>query len=98
MEFQTISVREFEEYRKEQDTLVIDLRSKEEYEKMHVEGARNIPFDDFNQYKKELSKEKRYILYCDRGSASLMTARELGKEGYRTATVVGGMQALMQNI
>ena len=46
MEFQTISIREFNEYRKRPDAWVIDLRSKEEFEEVHVEGARNIPFED----------------------------------------------------
>ena len=97
MEFQTISVREFEEYRKAPDTWVIDLRSPEEYQELHVEGARNIPFEKLDMYRKYLPKDKRYILYCDRGSASLMAARTLSRDGLRTATVVGGMQAMLQN-
>lgn len=97
MEFQTISIREFNEYRKRPDAWVIDLRSKEEYEEVHVEGARNIPYESFNMYRKYFPKDKLYILYCDRGSSSLMAARELGKEGYQVMTVVGGFQAVMQD-
>ncbi|MCI9082581.1 MAG: rhodanese-like domain-containing protein [Lachnospiraceae bacterium] len=98
MEFQTISVREFNEYRKRPETWVIDLRSKEEFEEVHVEGARNIPYENLEMYQKYLPKDKLYILYCDRGSSSLMAARELSKEGYRTVTVVGGIQAVLQNV
>lgn len=98
MEFHTISIKEFEEYRKRPDTWVIDLRSKNEYEELHVEGARNIPFEELNMYKKHLPKEKLYVLYCDRGASSLMAARELSREGYSTVSVVGGIQALRQNI
>ena len=43
MEFQTISIKEFEKYRQKPDVWVIDLRTTEEYEEMHVGGARNIP-------------------------------------------------------
>lgn len=97
MDFQTISIREFNEYRNRPDAWVIDLRSKEEFEEVHVEGARNIPYDNLKMYRKYLPKDRLYILYCDRGSSSLMAARELSKEGYRTVTVVGGFQALVHD-
>lgn len=63
-----------------------------------MEGARNIPYENLEMYQKYLPKDKLYILYCDRGSSSLMAARELSKEGYRTVTVVGGIQAVLQNV
>ena len=98
MEFQTISVRQFSEYRKRPDTWIIDLRSKEEFEDVHVEGARNIPYENLEVYQKYLPKDKFYILYCDRGSSSLMAARELSRKGFRTVTLVGGIQAVLQNV
>ena len=96
MDFQTISIREFNEYRKRPDAWVIDLRSKEEFEEVHVEGARNIPFEELGMYKKYLPKDKLYLLYCDRGSSSLLAAKELGRECIRAATLVVGMQAVLQ--
>lgn len=98
MEFQTISIREFNEYRKRPDTWVIDLRSREEFEEVHVEGARNIPYENLEMYRKYLPKDKMYILYCDRGASSLKAAKDLSQDGYRTATVVGGIQAVLQNM
>ncbi|MBU5474065.1 MAG: rhodanese-like domain-containing protein [Clostridiales bacterium] len=98
MEFQTISIKEFEKYRQKPDVWVIDLRTIEEYEEMHVGGARNIPYDNLEMYKKYLPKDKTYILYCDRGGTSLKVARELSREGYQAMTVVGGFQAILQNI
>ncbi len=98
MEFQTISIKEFEKYRQKPDVWVIDLRTTEEYEEMHVGGARNIPYDNLEMYKKYLPKDKTYILYCDRGGTSLKVARELSREGYQAMTVVGGFQAILQNI
>ena len=96
MEFQTIGIREFNEYRKRPDAWVIDLRSKEEFEDVHVEGARNIPYEELEMFRKYLPKDKLYLLYCDRGSSSLMAAQELSREGYRTATLVGGMNTVLQ--
>ena len=94
MEFQTIGIREFNEYRKRPDAWVIDLRSKEEFEDIHVEGARNIPDEELEMFRKYLPKDKLYLLYCDRGASSLMAAKELSREGYRTATLVGGMNTI----
>ena len=94
MEFQTIGIREFNEYRKRPDAWVIDLRSKEEFEDIHVEGARNIPYEELEMFRKYLPKDKLYLLYCDRGASSLMAAKELSREGYRTATLVGVMNTI----
>ena len=96
MEFQTVGIREFNEYRKDPDTWVIDLRSKEEYEEVHVEGARNIPYEELGMFRKYLPKDKFYLLYCDRGSSSLMAAKESSRDGYRTATLVGGIQVALR--
>lgn len=96
MEFQAIGIREFNRYRKHPDAWVIDLRSREEFEKVHVEGARNIPYEDLEMFSKYLPKEKLYLFYCDRGSSSLLAAKELGREGIRAATLVGGIQAVLQ--
>lgn len=96
MEFQTIGIREFNQYRKRPDAWVIDLRSKEEFEEVHVEGARNIPYEELGMYKKYLPKDKLYLLYCDRGSSSLLAAKELSREGIQAATLVGGIQAVLR--
>ena len=64
--------------------------------KVYVEGARNIPYEELEMYRKYLPKDKLYVLYCDRGSSSLMAAREMSRDGYRTATLVGGIQAVLQ--
>ncbi len=97
MEFKTIGIREFNEYRKRPDAWVIDLRSKEDFEEVHVEGARNMPYEDLEMFRKYLPKDKLYILYCDRGASSLMAAKILSQDGYRTVTLVGGIQAVLQN-
>ena len=59
-----------------------------------MEGARNIPYEELEMFRKYLPKDKLYLLYCDRGASSLMAAKELSREGYRTATLVGGMNTI----
>ena len=98
MEFQAIGIREFNRYRKHPDAWFIDLRSREEFEKVHVEGARNIPYEDLEMFSKYLPKEKLYLFYCDRGSSSLLAAKDLSRQGYRTMSLVGGIQSALPNM
>lgn len=93
MEFQAISVKELETYLSRPNTRLLDLRTKEEYELYHLEGAENIPYEELEKYKGRLSLDITYILYCERGGSSLKAAKELGREGYRAYTVIGGIRA-----
>lgn len=93
MSFQSIGVREIEKYMGRPGTALIDLRTREEYDSYHLQGARNIPYDDLQEYKQYLSRNMTYILYCERGGSSLMAAKELSQEGFHVYTVVGGIRA-----
>lgn len=93
MKFQTIGINEVEYYLNRQNTIMIDLRTKEEYDLYHLEGAINIPYDDLGKNKTRLLRDKTYILYCERGGSSLMAAKELSQEGYRILSVIGGIRA-----
>lgn len=72
--------------------LIIDLRSPQEYARVHIKGAVNVPYGKFG---KELSGigNKPVVLYCERGGLSMAVARELEEKGYQTRSVVGGIRA-----
>ena len=93
MGFKTIGVNELEGVVKKPKTKLVDLRTPEEYRLYHLEGAENMPFDDFEKYIKYLSMDISYILYCQRGGSSLMGAKRLSQEGFRVYTVIGGIEA-----
>ena len=88
----TISVSMLDSYCGDNSVIIIDLRSREEFEESHFKGAVNIPYEEL-EYAKRFPKSKTLILYCDRGGASLFAARELMKKGYRTKSVVCGFRA-----
>jgi phage shock protein E len=54
------------------EKVILDVRTKEEYEEKHVEGAINIDFyrDDLEDKLKELDKSKKYKVYCRSGARS----------------------------
>lgn len=93
MRFLTIGINELEAYVNKPNTSLIDLRTREEYDLYHLEGAKNIPYEELGDYKEKFSKDKTYIFYCERGSTSLLAAKELSREGYHIYTVIGGIRA-----
>ncbi|QOV20002.1 rhodanese-like domain-containing protein [Blautia liquoris] len=86
-----ISADEVDRYIDHPDVLIIDLRCQEEYMQMHIEGACNIPYDEFECLC--LPRDRLIVLYCDRGAASLIKGRELARCGYRVQSVTGGIHA-----
>lgn len=88
---ETISAEELDFYIGREDTIIIDLRDVEEYEKSHLQTAVNIPYNEMEKCK-SFSKEKLLVLYCSHGGSSLIVARELMKMGYKVKSVVGGIQ------
>ncbi len=95
--FQTIGIKEVEKYLSRPDTELVDLRTREEYELYHLEGAINIPFEELEENRIKLPREHTYIFYCERGASSLLAAKELSREGYRVYTVIGGIRALEES-
>lgn len=87
-----ISAKMLDYYVDRRDTLIIDLREKESYMHSHVKGAVNMPYGEIDGYT-ALPKGKILVLYCDRGGASLLLARQLAKLGYCTRSVIGGFGA-----
>lgn len=77
-----------------QDSVVIDLRSPEEYSEWHYPNAINVPFQDLLGFTSKLSRDKIYVLYCDEGSLSIEAAFLLNKMGYKAYSLHGGTRKL----
>ena len=65
-----IGVEDLDELLPRTDILIVDLRTADAYRKYHIKGAKNYPYDDMEQWEKELLAERRLLLYCERGSES----------------------------
>ncbi len=75
----TISVSMLDSYCGDNSVIIIDLRSREEFEESHFKGAVNIPYEEL-EYAKRFPKSKTLILYCDRGGASLFRRQGIDEE------------------
>lgn len=95
-EIKTIGVKDIPRYQNRSDVQFIDVREREEYELYHMEGAINRPYDEMELWERRLDKKKSYVLYCERGSLSMMAAKRLQKQGYSVCTLIGGMRAVQE--
>ena len=95
MQLQIISCEMLEEYLKRSDILLLDLRSKDEYNKEHIPNAIWADWETLEEtipsYLATLPFQPKWIiLYCDHGNTSLLTARDLARNGYPVISLTGG--------
>ena len=70
-----------EEVLKENNYIIVDVRTKEEYDSSHVVGSINIPYDTIDE-NTDLDKSKTIIVYCRSGKRSSIASETLKKIGY----------------
>lgn len=89
--FEQISINHAERSAKEMDAVLIDLRSKEEYQQGHIKGAINLPYEELEQ-NFPYGKEKTVILYCELGIRSMRASKQLFEQGYTVINTIGGVK------
>ncbi|MDZ7645288.1 MAG: rhodanese-like domain-containing protein [Woeseiaceae bacterium] len=65
------------------DAVVIDLRSREAFERGHIVNAKNIPYDELTARTDQLEKygDKPIVAVCDAGTVSTRIVGKLRKSG-----------------
>ena len=71
----------------EKGALIIDVRTKEEFNVKHVKGSVNIPVQNIQRYYERIPKGKEIIVYCRTGSRSQIAAEFLTKQGRKVYNV-----------
>ena len=70
--------------------LLVDLRSPEEYARVHLLGAINIPFSELPSWLDKLPKRFTVYLYDATGSQAAQAAQLLQDRGYAAARAIAG--------
>lgn len=81
-----VSEKKFARLMKKQNAVLLDVRTKEEYQEGHIPGAVLIDVnkqDDFLQQVQKLDKSKRYLLYCRSGKRSEKALVLMKENGFR---------------
>lgn len=95
-----ISAEEFKEKIEENRGVIIDVRSKPEYDDGHIKQT-DLQFDfnsgEFHGKVDELDKNETYYLYCRTGNRSGQAARLMKSKGFENVYNVGGFSDLARN-
>lgn len=75
---------------------VIDVRTPEEFDAGHLDGARNIDVsaDDFESRIAELDRDSSYVVYCRTGSRAAAAVRTMLDAGFEDVVNGGGYEDL----
>ena len=78
-------------------TVIIDVRSSQEFAEGHFPGAINIPHDDIltGVKKIKLAKSEALILYCRSGNRSRKAQEMLINAGFTNTQNAGGLNTLL---
>ena len=77
----------------ETDYIILDIRTKEEYESAHIPGAICIPNESIGTEElPELpDKDQLILVYCRSGNRSKQAAQKLADQGYTNIVEFGGI-------
>lgn len=77
----------------EEDFVIVDARTDEEYEEGHIPGAILIPDYDVREKAEEIltDKEQLILVYCRSGNRSKVASNDLAKLGYTNVKEFGGI-------
>jgi len=83
-----------ERLNRSEDLMVLDVRSNDEWEQYHIEGATHIYVGHLKERVNELPKDKPIVVLCNVGRRSSLAASILLKSRYRDLyNVLGSMTA-----
>ena len=78
------------------DKQIIDLRSPEEYEKDTYPGAVNLFWEELEEHRDEIAKDKPVYLICYTGQKSDEIAENLAEQGYEAYSIQNGFHAYLR--
>jgi rhodanese-related sulfurtransferase len=94
--FQEIKAADYEKRRAKNKTVVLDVRSPEEFAKGHVPGAVNVDINapDFAAKVASFDKKQTILVNCHAGSRGAVASAELARLGFKTVcNLEGGLDA-----
>ena len=80
-----------------ESSVILDVRTVEEFETGHIEGAVNIPVDELQERLGELEKSDEIMVYCRSGVRSSRAMKILADNGFsKVYNMLGGIEAWEQ--
>ena len=95
-QFKNIGVPEFEKLRADKKNVVLDVRTKREFDEGHMPGAVNIDVNaaDFQEKVAKLDKSRTYLVHCAAGTRSAKACDRMSKLDFpKLYNLEGGFRA-----
>ena len=73
------------------DSIVIDVRTPQEFKSGHIENSINIEWEKISSINNSIKKEKKIYLYCRSGNRSQKATDILIKLGYSNVENLGSL-------
>lgn len=67
---------------KNNEVIIIDVRTPQEYKEGHIPGVANIPLDELDSRSSEVPKDKKVLLICRSGNRSSQGTKMLRNKGF----------------
>jgi phage shock protein E len=95
-DYKNLNVPEFEKMRAAKTNVLLDVRTKKEYDAGHIPGAVLIDFNspDFEKKIATLDKDKTYLVHCAVGGRSAKAAAKMSALNFKSVyNLEGGYRA-----
>ena len=89
-DLEMVNYDEFWDFVKENDAVILDVRTSKEFSGGAIEGAININVDDLRANLEKLDKNKTYAIYCQVGFRGYLANRIMRNNGFRAVNLNGG--------
>lgn len=89
-DLEMVNYDNFWDFVKENDAVILDVRTSKEFSGGAIEGAININVDDLRENLENLDKNKVYAIYCQVGLRGYLANRIMRNNGFRAVNLNGG--------
>lgn len=84
-------INNFEEF------IIIDTRSEKQYSSGHIQGAINIPLERLRDELKNLPKDKKIVVHCNKGTTGNAAQNILLNNGFEAYNLSGGYKNYIEH-
>lgn len=89
-----VTPREALELTRTGKAVIVDVRERDEWERVRIPGAIHVPLGDLRARAREIPRDRAIIMQCQSGFRSALAAQALAAAGFRRVlNLDGGMEA-----
>ena len=74
---------------------IVDVRTKSEYEKSHLQRSINLPLYELNKSINLLDKNEKYLIHCQTGYRSMIASSILKRDGFDITEIKDGFKGFL---